>query len=177
MTIVLLLIVLGFVAMTSVAGGVALALGSWLGPERLGLPAEIQLPAEYLEGSPFSTYLVPGILLACVVGGLHTAAFVLLLRRSSLASPATTIAAYSILVWIFVQMSLIPFSALQAVYFGAGLAELGLLLLLLGAVPGLGRQNGMRGVGQDGPRGRTLGPVGRNRAAVGSPHDRQEHSA
>ncbi|BCW45377.1 hypothetical protein [Arthrobacter sp. StoSoilB5] len=177
MTIVLLLIILGFVAATSIAGGLTMALGSWLGPERLGLPAEIQLPAEYLEGSPFSTYLVPGILLACVVGGLHTAAFVLLLKRSRYASPAATTAAYSILVWIFVQMSVIPFSALQAVYFGAGLAELGLLLLLLGVIPPTGRQDPASRVAANGSRDGTLGPVRRKRAAVGSPHDRQEHSA
>ncbi|MGO4587521.1 hypothetical protein [Paenarthrobacter sp. 2TAF44] len=177
MTFVLLLIVLGFVAVTSIAGGLALALGSWLGPERLGLPPEIQLPAEYLEGSPFSTYLVPGILLAFVVGGLHTAAFVLLLRRNPLAGMATAAAAYGILVWIFVQMSLIPFSALQAVYFGAGLAELGLLLLLLGVIPPADWQGSARRIGTNASRGGTLGPVSHKRAAVGSPHDRQEHSA
>jgi hypothetical protein len=36
------------------------------------------------------------------------------------------------LIWIFIQMVFIPFSVLQAVYFAAGLAELGLLLLLMG---------------------------------------------
>lgn len=177
MTFVLLLIILGFVATTSIAGGLTMVLGSWPGPERLGLPAEIQLPVEYLEGSLFSNYLVPGILLACVVGGLHTAAFVLLLRRSRLAGLVTTTAAYSILVWIFVQMSLIPFSALQAVYFGVGLAELGLLLLLLGVMPPIGRQHASRRVAANRSHDGTLGPVRHNRAAVGSPHDRQEHSA
>jgi hypothetical protein len=42
------------------------------------------------------------------------------------------VAGYSILIWIFVQMVFVPFSVLQAVYFAAGLAELGLLLQLLG---------------------------------------------
>ncbi|MDR6636903.1 hypothetical protein [Paenarthrobacter nitroguajacolicus] len=177
MIIVLLLIILGLVALTSLAGGMVMALGSWLGPDRLGLPPGIQLPPEYLEGSPFSTYLIPGMLLACVVGGLHTAAFVLLMRRHRFAYLAATTAAYSILVWIFVQMSLIPFSALQAVYFAAGLAELGLLLLLLGITPTAERQATAQLAGVHGLGGGTLGPVRGDRTAVGSPHDRQEHSA
>ncbi|AMB40392.1 hypothetical protein [[Arthrobacter] sp. ATCC 21022] len=57
----LLLIVLGFVALTSLAGGLAMALGSWLGPEKLGLPVEAQVPLEYLNGSPFSSFVVPGL--------------------------------------------------------------------------------------------------------------------
>ncbi|MFJ5956434.1 hypothetical protein ACIQC5_10790 [Paenarthrobacter sp. NPDC092416] len=139
MVLVLLLVILGLVAATSIAGGLVMALGAWVGPEGLGLPAEVQLPVEYLEGSPFSSYLVPGLLLTLVVGGLHTAAFVLLLRRRPLAHMATAAAGYSILVWIFVQMALIPFSALQAAYFCAGLAEIGLLLLALGIFGGRSR--------------------------------------
>ncbi|MFP5018713.1 hypothetical protein ACKLTP_17185 [Paenarthrobacter ureafaciens] len=57
-------------------------------------------------------------------------------------------------------MMLIPFSVLQAVYFGAGLAELGLLLLMLkvasplpGPVTAGKKVTGQRAQG-------TLGPVG-----------------
>ncbi|WP_347110846.1 hypothetical protein AAHB33_08855 [Paenarthrobacter sp. S56] len=77
----LLLIVLALVALTSVTGGLVMALSSLLDPDRLGLPHEVQLPLEYLQGSPFTSYLVPGLLLAVVVGGLHTAAFVTTIRR------------------------------------------------------------------------------------------------
>ncbi|WP_354517265.1 hypothetical protein [Paenarthrobacter sp. 4246] len=156
--------------MTSIAGGLVMAVGSWPGVDRSALPPEIQLPEEYLSGSPFSSYLVPGLLLAVVVGGLHGLAFILHLRRGAFASLAAAAAGYSILVWIFVQMALIPFSALQAAYFGAGLAEVGLLLLLLGVTS---PEPAGDVPGSIGP----LGPVGDRKAAVGSPHERQKHSA
>ena len=44
-------------------------------------------------------------------------------------------AGYAALIWIFVQMTIIPFSVLQAVYFIAGAVELGLVMLLLGLLP------------------------------------------
>ena len=51
------------------------------------------------------------------------------LRRRRFAPAA--VAGCGILIWIFVQMIIIPFSFLQAAYFGAGLLELVLALLLL----------------------------------------------
>ena len=123
-----LLIVQAFVAFTAVVGGIALVIGS--------LDAEfstiVNPPPEYLAGSPFDSYVVPGLILAVVVGGVHVAAFVLLERGRPSALFAATAAGYAALIWIFVQMVFIPFSVLQAVYFAAGLAELGLVLLLLG---------------------------------------------
>lgn len=78
-------------------------------------------------------------------------------------------------------MTLIPFSILQLVYFGAGLAEVGLLLLMLGlaSVPlrgpsRLGLSREQSGVP---PAEGTLGPVGRGWRSLGSRHERQEHSA
>ncbi|HEY9355424.1 MAG TPA: hypothetical protein VIQ52_03860 [Arthrobacter sp.] len=136
----LLLTLFGFVALTSMAGGTVLAASAWLGSDRLGIPPELAVPSDLLQGSPFTSYLIPGLLLALIVGGLHLAAFILLLKRRRMAPPAGAAAAYSILVWIFIQMVFIPFSVLQAVYFVAGLAEVGLLLLLLGLfAPAAGR--------------------------------------
>lgn len=120
-----------FVAVTSILGGLALVVGTFL-PDR---SLAITPPSEYLAGSPFTSYLVPGLILAIVVGGLNVCAFVLLLRRRSLALFAAAVAGYSVQCWIFVQMALIPFSPLQAVYFAAGAVELGLVLLLLGLLP------------------------------------------
>lgn len=88
-------------------------------------------PTEYLRGSPFDSYLVPGLILLLVVGGTQAFAFVLLLRRSDWAVAAAGVAGCGLLIWVFVQMVIIPFSPLQAVYFGAGLLELVLALLLL----------------------------------------------
>lgn len=166
MLFVLLLAIVGAVALTSIAGGLAMALGT-----SGGMPAELQLPVDFLTGSPFNSYLIPGILLAVVVGGLHATAFFLLLRRRPHGPLVTATAGYSILMWIFVQMALIPFSALQAVYFAAGLAEVGLLLILVGFTRAPIKGNSR------GPGAGSLGPVGHRQDAVGSLHDRQERGA
>ena len=76
--------------------------------------------------------MVPGLILAVVVGGTQILAAILLGRESTAGAFAAAVAAFGLLIWIFVQMMFIPFSPLQAIYFLAGLAELGLVLLGLG---------------------------------------------
>lgn len=131
-----LLVVEGFVALTALAGGLALVIGS-LNPS---LSTVMSPPPAYLEGSPFDSYLVPGLTLAVVLGGVHLAAFVFVKLRNRFATLVAAAAGYAALIWIFVQMILIPFSYLQAMYFGAGLLELGLVLLLLGVHHAVGLQ-------------------------------------
>lgn len=125
-----LLIVQGFVALTAFAGGIALIVGS-LNPELGGV---IVPPQEFLEGSPFRSFVIPGLLLAVILGGVHLVAFLMLVRRQRWAHFAAAAAGSAALIWIFVQMVYIPFSVLQAVYFACGLAELGLVLLGLGVL-------------------------------------------
>ena len=100
-----------------------------LNPE---LATVLSPPQAYLEGSPFSSYLVPGLLLAIVVGGTQAVAFLLGVTRSDLALLGSATAAMALLIWVFVQMMFIPFSFLQALYFAFGIAETGLVLLALG---------------------------------------------
>ena len=66
------------VAATAIAGGAVLVASS-LVPSWSTVLAP---PRDYLDGSPFASYLVPGLTLALVLGGLHLVAAVLLLRRS-----------------------------------------------------------------------------------------------
>jgi hypothetical protein len=70
-----------------------------------------------------------------VVGGLHALAFVLLINSRQAALGTCAVAGFAMLVWIFVQMAFVPFSPLQAVYFGAGLGEILLVMFLLDARP------------------------------------------
>jgi len=126
-----LLFVEAFVAVTSILGGIGLVVGSFLPDGSLA----VSPPLAYLDGSPFTSYLVPGLVLAVVVGGLHAIAFAMLLRDRPASLLYGTAAGYAVLVWIFVQMTVIPFSVLQAVYFLAGAVELGLVMLLLGLLP------------------------------------------
>lgn len=126
-----LLVVQLFIAFTSVLGGLALILGSLSSD----LVTAVKPPDEFLEGSPFGSFLIPGVILTVVVGGMHAWAFVELLRRAPWSMFLAAAAGYATLIWIFVQMMFIPFSVLQVVYFAAGALELGLVLLALGVVP------------------------------------------
>lgn len=124
----ILLAIEGFVALTAAAGGIALILGSSIPSLSTGLVP----PGAYLEGSPFASYVVPGILLAVVLGGTHAIAFVSVMRRTRRHLFVAASAGFAALIWIFAQMLFIPFSFLQALYFACGLAEVGLVMLLLG---------------------------------------------
>jgi len=124
----LLIVLQATVAVTAAAGGLALVIGS-IAP---GLAGVLVPPPRYLEGSPFGSYLVPGLVLAIVLGGIHAIAAAMQLRRRRTSLLWSAAAAFATLIWIFVQMIVIPFSFLQAAYFGAGVAEAGLVMLSLG---------------------------------------------
>lgn len=123
-----LLVVAAFVAITAFLGGTALVLGVIVP----SLTSVLTPPVEYLDGTPFSSYLIPGIVLAVVVAGTQAIAFAMELRRHPWADAATAVAGFAVLVWIFVQMVFIPFSFLQAAYFLTGLLEVGLVMVRLG---------------------------------------------
>ncbi|QNE36985.1 hypothetical protein [Leifsonia shinshuensis] len=116
------------VGTTAVAGGAALVIGA-AGSSTLGGAVPDR---SFLGGSPFASYLAPGLVLAVVVGGTQLLAAVLVGRGSRSGPLLAAVAGFGLLIWIFVQMMFIPFSLLQAAYFAAGLAELGLVLLGLG---------------------------------------------
>ena len=65
----LLIVLDGFLALTAVAGGIGLLTGA-------NTPA-----LEWLEGSLFRTYTIPGLALLVIVGGCALAATALMLRR------------------------------------------------------------------------------------------------
>jgi hypothetical protein len=125
-----LMVVAGFVALTALAGGAALIVGS-LNP---ALGSILVPPAEYLQGSPFGSYAVPGLALILLVGGPQAVASIGCGVRWPWAPIACAAAGFSCLIWIFVQMIFIPFSLLQAIYFVLGMLELGLLLLAMGVL-------------------------------------------
>ncbi len=127
---IVLAVLAAVVGATAVAGGLALIIGSATSPAGGGaVPSRA-----FLSASPFSSYIVPGVVLTVVVGGTHLLAAVLVGRGSPRGPLAAAVAGFGLLIWIFVQMMVIPFSPLQAIYFAAGLAELGFVLLGLGLV-------------------------------------------
>ena len=115
------------IGLTAVAGGLALIIGGLAASGSGIVPSR-----SYLGGSPFTSYAAPGVILAVIVGGTHLLAAVQVGRERPSGPVTAAIAGFGLLIWIFVQMMFIPFSPLQAIYFLAGLAELGLVLLGLG---------------------------------------------
>jgi hypothetical protein len=80
----------GFVALTAVAGGLALAIGA----------EATRFPAAWLVGTPFHSYVVPGLILAVVVGGSATLATAATLRRWPAAPRASVLAGAITMGWI-----------------------------------------------------------------------------
>lgn len=120
-----LLVLLALIAVNAVAAGssfVAEPDGSGLG-----------IPQEWLEDSPFDTYLVPGLLL-CGLGVLHATAAVLQWRRTPRAWFWAGLSGSGLLVWILVQAAMMGSTrhpiqtSLQAACLAIGIAT-GLLAL------------------------------------------------
>jgi hypothetical protein len=110
-----------FCGLTAVAGGI----------ELLAFPRGNDfVPPELLAGTPFSTFLIPGLLLAVVVGGTSLICAVLAWRNSRFAVDATVLAGGAMTVWIGAEVALMRgLHWLHAVYLVAGLGLLGLGIL------------------------------------------------
>jgi len=112
-----------FIGLGGVAGGVGLV------TEPSG--ANLGLPLELLSESPFSDYLIPGIVLFVVIGvGSLTGGALSFLRYRYAGQIAAALGAFLIM-WIVAQVWWIGLSHwLQPLYFGFGAVELALGLLL-----------------------------------------------
>lgn len=116
-----LLVLAVFTALGAFAGGVGLLLA----PDGHLLGWSVNM----LEGTPFSDYTAPGLMLLVVLGGGHAAAAILLLGKRRTAPLWIAVAGVSLSVWILTQLVLIGFFWLQAVMLTIGLVEFGLGLL------------------------------------------------
>jgi hypothetical protein len=118
---------LAFGALSSFAGAVLAIAANGAG-----------VPVEYLANSPFSSYLIPGLILGLVVGGTHLAGAIALVVGHRVALLLSAVAGFGMLIWIFAELAIIKqFSWLQAVYFALGTLELTIVLALLGIAPTL----------------------------------------
>ncbi len=124
-----LLIVTVFNALSALVSGVAMLLTDGLG-----------MPLSFLETSPFTSFLWPGVVLVVVVGGTQALAAVLLTLRREAALLWSAVAGFGLLIWIFIETGLIrEWSWLQVLYFATGAIQLALVLGLLGIVAWLPR--------------------------------------
>lgn len=108
-----------FVGINAVLAGGMLTLspsGGWIG-----------LPLSLLEHSPFTSFLVPGLVLALVVGGASLGAGGAQLARRPLAGVVSMVAGGLLTGWLVVQMAMIrEVNGLHAVMGALGLAQIGL---------------------------------------------------
>lgn len=117
-----LIVVLFFGAASAVLGGV---LGMAFGGAGV--------PLDYLDGTVFSSFVGPGLILLVVVGGTQAAGAIALLRHAPYAQAIASVAGFGMVIWIVAELAIISeYSFLQAVYLGVGIVELGLVLVIAG---------------------------------------------
>lgn len=105
-----------FLGVTAVLGGLYLVTG-WYAP-----------PLAMLAGSPFASYIIPGLALVMLVGGGSVLAAMLVARRAGWGVAASAAAGVMMLVFEAVELVVIGFTWLLAFY-----VAVGLLILVLAA--------------------------------------------
>lgn len=108
--------VASFAALSAIGGGIGLLATNGLG-----------IPLAYLRTTPFTSYVVPGVILGVAVGGSALAATLLLLRHQRWAD-LTAFGAGAIMAgWIVGEVLLLgQLSWLQWFYLAVGVALMGL---------------------------------------------------
>jgi hypothetical protein len=110
----------GFTALTAVGGGLALA---------TGLEGN-RFPRDLLRGTPFRSYVVPGLILAGVVGGSAAVAAAATLRDPRPGAWASALAGAVLMGWIAAEVLIVRApearSWVEAAYFATGLLMAGL---------------------------------------------------
>jgi hypothetical protein len=108
-----LIVLSGFLAITAIAGGISLT-ANFYAP-----------PVEFLSGSIFKDFTIPGLGLAVLVGGGALVSTILLIRKSKFGVLSATVSGIMIMFFEFVQVLIIGSPAgvaqtLQIIYFGLG---------------------------------------------------------
>jgi len=76
----------------------------------------MQMPTSYLDGSPFPDFLIPGLILLLVLGVLPLVAVAGLWMRRRWAWYASVVVGCALMVWILVELTIVPFSWLQPAF-------------------------------------------------------------
>jgi hypothetical protein len=103
------------------AGALGGGLALMLGPHGEIIP----LPVALLQGSPFSDYFMPGLILFVVLGIGSAVVAVLAWRQQSWAPVLTVAVGAALLIWLVVQIAIIGYSndpPLQLIYLVLGVA-------------------------------------------------------
>lgn len=95
-----------------------------------GISGAPNVPVEWLDGSPFQTYLIPSLILFFVVGGSCLTAAILVFRRHASARRAALAAGIVIIGWLTVQVTIIGYVS----WMQPATATAAVLILCLAAV-------------------------------------------
>jgi hypothetical protein len=82
----------------------------------------MRMPTSLLEGSPFRDFLIPGLILLLVLGVLPLVAAAGLWLRRRWAWYAAFVVGCGLMVWILVEVTIIPYDILQPIFGGIGIA-------------------------------------------------------
>lgn len=90
-------VLLAFVALNALGGGY------------YGMAGARDVPIEWLSGSPFHNYFIPGLFLFAVIGGTAIFSSVTVFLKLRIAKTAVIICGILLLTWIAVQVSIIGY--------------------------------------------------------------------
>lgn len=111
----LLQLLLWFNGITAAAGGIGLVSGN------------TNPPLVWLRDTPFDSYMLPGFILALIIGGSSLLAALLLWKKRESGYMAALLAGLLMIGWIIGELILLQhFSGLQIVYIASGLAVVSL---------------------------------------------------
>jgi len=92
----------------------------------------LQMPLSMLAGSPFDTFLIPGIILFSILGIFPMIVFYGLWKRTNWAWTGTLIVSAALIIWIGVEILMVGYHSkppLQLIYGLLGLILLGLVMM------------------------------------------------
>ena len=119
-----------FSAVSAIGGGIGMVAADGLA-----------MPKAMLTDTPFATFVIPGLILALLVGGTQMVATILLLARRESAMVWSAVAGFGMLIWIITEISFIhTLMWAQTIYLVSGLLQLVLVFALLGIVSWLPRE-------------------------------------
>lgn len=74
-----------------------------------GMTGAKEVPVEWLEGSPFSNYFIPGLILFVCIGGSAIFAAITVFRQQRIARKAAFICGTITLLWLMIQVAIIGY--------------------------------------------------------------------